>query len=95
MNFFYTIITIIRGITNAIFGGVATLIFDIEDFPQTKLGDKEGFPCIPMSTNTIGVLQFCLQAKCLGGLAPPMVMSHDYHHFCQNKIINFKYLLST
>ena len=36
-----------------------------EDFPQTKFADKEGFPRVPMSTSTIGVLQVCRQAKCL------------------------------
>ena len=51
-----------------------------EDFLQTKFADK-GFPRVPTSTSTNGVLhicrkaknllQTCRQAKSLGGAAPP------------------------
>ena len=37
--------------------------FDKKDVPQAKFAGKEGFPSVPTSTSSNGVLQICRKAK--------------------------------
>ena len=54
-----------KGVQTGNFGSCQPQFADKEDAPYTKLADNEGFPRVPTSAGTNGVLQICGQAKYL------------------------------
>ena len=62
---------VVRGVDKETFWGCQPQFSDKEDFSQTKIADKEGFPSVPTSASTNGVLQIYRQAKFLEGCGTP------------------------